>query len=563
MRKVNGWRFLFLVALLIFWAQNLYFFSRTNFLSIDYSGIVEAALSDKLGTPPLAVLWSVIDMPYYPPLWWATMWMLSRVFGLAILPYVVFVWLLWTVAAFVCAKLVGLVAGSRDRGWFAAALLLLSPASVTMSKDIFIEQAFVPLVPLTIYALFRSRGFIDRRWSLLTGLFAGLGFLVKWSFAAYVAPAFAIECMALLRRGDETVRQKQLANFLVLVIAAAAVCVWWYAMFFNLPLFLETAKNDPVMDAGTFTLRLLVNLSFFVNSFFGIGLLLLLLCIVALFMRPPNRLYTVLVLNAVLTLFVFSIPVHVEDRYVLPLVPLIAAAFECALLRVGGRLSRGEFAAVQAGLLITVASFSVLIYMPRAEASEGEIVVHRFSNAGALHWYRHYAHDILARVDEVAGLVDERIVVGVHPVFSGVALPEVALKREWLLGYYNSFEMFLPLRGAYGYAGFSRKLHKKFFRVVLVNEKWANRYRGVEQVLRLHDPLLRYVSRAYVDQSGLGRVPPLSLVKLNQDLDFLQTYYILYKRLLLPTGDVVQVWVERGFARRLGLSPSDAVDIVR
>lgn len=83
-----------------------------------------------------------------------------------------------------------LVARRMTGAWaslLAAAIVALLPMMAAMSRLFYTEIFLTATVALNLLALYRCRGFSDRKWSLIWGVSAGVGMLVKWTFPIYVA----------------------------------------------------------------------------------------------------------------------------------------------------------------------------------------------------------------------------------------------------------------------------------------------------------------------------------------------------------------------------------------
>ncbi len=79
------------------------------------------------------------------------------------------------------------VVAGRSAALFAAFFVGLLPLVSAMARLYYTELFLTVMVVLNLLALYRSRGFASRSWSLLWGASLGIGLLVKWTMPIYVA----------------------------------------------------------------------------------------------------------------------------------------------------------------------------------------------------------------------------------------------------------------------------------------------------------------------------------------------------------------------------------------
>jgi len=158
-------------------------------------GVFSAYLQSFSGYPPITLLAS---LAYY-------VWGPSYGTGMIVQT---FFYMLWIVGIYMfCAH-----AFSRWTGVLAALVLGTFPSVIDVSRQFLLEIPLGAFSAWAAYALLKSRGFQDKRWSLAAGIFIGLSMLSKQTFFVYAGgPALAALCwMAVsgLRHRSDVQRTK-------------------------------------------------------------------------------------------------------------------------------------------------------------------------------------------------------------------------------------------------------------------------------------------------------------------------------------------------------------------
>ena len=269
---------------------------------------------------------------YYPPLYFAFIFLVHLLFGMRFLPHVL------ANAALVAAGAVFLYLAMRRRTdeWaagLAAALFLLLPGPTFFTKTLAIEQPFLLLIPLTLFMLGKAEGFSKRSASICLGVVAGLGMLNKWTYAAYTIVPFAACACACLGKSAEPREEKSSAgrglNFALFLLAGVVVSGPWYFGVMDIRKLVATAGNDPNFPAFSFGAQLALNARLFLELNGQFVVAFLAPASIAAFAMSKKRLDVATgVLALVVPLVLFSIPRHLEDRYIYPLcalIPVLAA----------------------------------------------------------------------------------------------------------------------------------------------------------------------------------------------------------------------------------------------
>lgn len=120
-------------------------------------------------------------------------------------------------------------------GWALCAALLIGflPMIAAMSRLYYMENLLTALLLLNLIALLRSKGFTQRRWSLIWGVSLGLALLTKWTAPIYIfLPMFYV-----LWQGEKTTphwpqvrtwRFAWPALLLVIGLATGLAFGWWW-----------------------------------------------------------------------------------------------------------------------------------------------------------------------------------------------------------------------------------------------------------------------------------------------------------------------------------------------
>src|SRR5262245_56659893 len=121
-----------------------------------------------------------------------------------------------------------------ETGVWAALIFGTAPFVVFSLTNFQLDLPLAAMVALALYALVRSEGFEDLRWTLGSGAVWGLGMLTKPPFALYVLPPLLWSFWRALRAGD---RGRRLASASTALALGAIITVPWYGpRLFGLPM---------------------------------------------------------------------------------------------------------------------------------------------------------------------------------------------------------------------------------------------------------------------------------------------------------------------------------------
>lgn len=222
---------------------------------------------------------------------------------------------------------------SPGAGLLAMAVAMGMPGVVLFSKRPTFEGALFFITPLTLACAWRARGFVRLRASLALGAVVGLGMMVKWTYGVLAVGPLILAAwpgvIAVKRPVDATLPVR-VRNGLLAVLVAAGVFCPWYVLVLDWGSIVATSTNEPTLaEPG-----LLAGLGHYVwelrELLLGAPLLVLVTLGVTLYLVSWGRAAIVATLASVgLPLAVMASLPHLEARYLVPLLPALAAG--CAV----------------------------------------------------------------------------------------------------------------------------------------------------------------------------------------------------------------------------------------
>jgi hypothetical protein len=248
-----------------------------------------------------------------------------------------------------------------EAGLWASLIFAIAPFVVFSLTNFQLDLPLAAMVALALYALVRSEGFADARWSLVLGLVFGFGMLTKPPFPIYVAPPLLWSLWRAARAPD---RRRRLGwAGAALVIGGLLALPWYGPRLFGLPMqilnrsFKQAAEQqnpEPLTSAA---------LSYYPRTLptqLGVLAALLLLC--GLWAIRKNRAARPILWLATLGPFIlFSLIQNKNLRYTLPILPAAAlvAAVGLRSLPAAARRWTGAAVVVLGTLQVSMALFQV------------------------------------------------------------------------------------------------------------------------------------------------------------------------------------------------------------
>jgi 4-amino-4-deoxy-L-arabinose transferase-like glycosyltransferase len=112
-------------------------------------------------------------------------------------------------------------------------ILNLFPLIFGLSRDFLVEYGLMTLVIAWLYYFLKSDCFADRKYSLALGIFAGLGMLMKVSFALYIIAPMLFLCFKKVIK-LKTLPVVYIKNALITLISGLLLAgTWYYKNFFH------------------------------------------------------------------------------------------------------------------------------------------------------------------------------------------------------------------------------------------------------------------------------------------------------------------------------------------
>ncbi|MBI4872187.1 MAG: hypothetical protein HY814_11545 [Candidatus Riflebacteria bacterium] len=264
---------------------------------------------------------------YYPPLYYA--W-LAAFAGTRARPDLASL-VMWS-NVLVAAGFLGLAGAMirRGAGALATAVALCflagSPLVNIHTKSLQFECGVLGIVGLVLWLLAGPEGLPSRRKCALLGAVGAAGLLTKWTVGFYLIGPVLVAIVVWFRAGG-TVREAFLRLTLVVVVALVLAGPW-YAFVLDWDLLRQTTENDATVQAPPGLHAYLFHLSRYLDSMrhgLGAGLMPLVLLGLGLVVArhpPGTALFLSSALGAMAVLPVFR---HAEPRYLVPLMPALAA----------------------------------------------------------------------------------------------------------------------------------------------------------------------------------------------------------------------------------------------
>ena len=223
---------------------------------------------------------------------------------------------------------------------FAAGLFLIYACYMYLVIPICIENLLMLTVAGYTYHIVASQRFLNAGHSLATGLWAAAGMLTKWTFPVYVLTATLIVAATLFydfeRRRFRAPKRRQWLDIGLALVVVAALAGWWYVMLLGVKYFFLTVHNSPSFLEYSAPLNLWYYFHEDLYRFHPEFVILALFFLVFFWMFRRPWLVAGVLLCVALPMFVLGLMIHIEDRYLFPLLPAyaFAAMFLAANFRV-------------------------------------------------------------------------------------------------------------------------------------------------------------------------------------------------------------------------------------
>ena len=254
----------------------------------------------------------------------------------------------------------------RPAGLLAALLVLAAPGIRANAREYMLDLPLASIVILAAWALLKTRGFADRRWSLAFGALCGAGMLAKWSFFLFLAPPVAWVVIRTWRDAAdaaEASRGRRTANLGLALLLGLTLAAPYY-----LPILPILARKTWVHAGGAadgfespFTLfSVRYHLEALPRRLMGWPLTLAAAAGIAAgaLRRGVSRRSVWLLLGwAVILYAVFTFGItNKQSRYLLPWIPVLLLAASIGLVDLWRRASSRHVAAAGAAAVLLMVS---------------------------------------------------------------------------------------------------------------------------------------------------------------------------------------------------------------
>lgn len=480
-----------------FLGQIVYYFSASQFFGQGITYLInflEMSLSDY-------VYFYLINFSYYPPFYYAWLMIPRLIFEYSYMHYVLISSSLVLAGSVYTGLLLRRFIGT-NAAYLGVTIFLLAPGTTIFSKALIIEAPLMFFIPAIFYHLAASEGFSRRGHCLALGLLTGLGLLTKWTIIVYSGFGFlfaAIAAIADLRKGQmKSLQVWQAVNMLLVVLLLLIIAGPWYLLVFDYQTFQASAANDPLYLEYNYLQQVEYCLNLMTISMGKVwGPVALVIGLTALLFS--YRRWSILAgyLGLVLAPFlVFAIPVHLEDRYLYPLIPAVALLLPLALYTIRSKWIRLPAVTVLAAVLLY--NHAVVYYpIEKDMYRDDDPVIHRW---GKLFWGQARTQDILEKINHYSAeaKLNRKMVIAPHPLWTSYHCNFVYmvyfLKTDPELA--GRFE--INRHTKFGYSDYSRGLED--FDFLIFDEGIRRSYLEPEtdQTKQYFEAL---ASRGYIDQN--------------------------------------------------------------
>jgi len=486
---------------------------------------------------------------YYPPLYYVFLYLCHWLLGKDLVRF------LLMNSLFIAGGALYLYAIARRLGdrlvpSLPVVLLAMLPGVATASTSLTIEHPLLVLIPGLAYHLLASNGLRNTGHSILAGLMLGLGMLTKWTFPSYVGVfvgIFLVWSIAFVLKENIGSRKSAVIKNLILFLGIGLlICLPWYVLKMNWHTLFETSLNDPNYPTYSYARNLRTYLDFF---FLLLGrtpcLIMAILAGWALVFGSRRRVLLAAIIGFVLTpVALFAVPVHLEMRYLYPLLPALAFIGYFSAISIRPRILR-PLAALTLVLVLCTSFFHFVRNQPERADDPGANILGMHSEAGLF-------------VKALSGMIESSnykqvLQVATHPIWR-----TVHIRCDYMLYYTASYNVLDRIQmlcyEGFFYADFRKSLVEGRFDIILIDfepgESGMERNRDrVERLALFMGP------RGYVDQIGGGTAETFTVEDVLSDLEFIRENYAVVLKLPFSDGSTSTVWAKKSLAGTLYPAP--------
>lgn len=212
-------------------------------------------------------------------------------------------------------------------------IILSCPILIGQFREFQVDLPLTAMFGISFYLLLKSQNFSNKKYSLIFGIFAGLGMMTKWTYAYFILPTGIIFfILGLMDKKNKPIIVLQ--NTLVAIISALVFCGPWYlhnldqlkADFLQNGVKQAAIEGDPYgFNKAAFTWylqRLAINYLYLPLS---------LIAITGLFISIAKKRWIPIILIIIFYLLISSLP-NKDVRYIMPMMVLIAITASSTIL---------------------------------------------------------------------------------------------------------------------------------------------------------------------------------------------------------------------------------------
>ncbi len=245
--------------------------------------------------------------------------------------------------------LIGKKIFSRTTGITAALITLFLPINYIFSRDYLLDIPLTAWVLLTLYFLLQNP-FTEKNKSIILGILLGCGFLIKWTFGAFIfgpiiflilKPIFSISYSdPSAEQSVKQIRENRLINIVfTLFFAALIACPWYLTNIFNF--FRDAYQNaniiplvekDPIPESVQY---FLYYFEIILNEYLYLPLFLLIIFGIYKLIKSKQ-------ISIIFYFFSILIPVYIiftaiqnkDPRYIFPIIPFFSILISYGIITI-------------------------------------------------------------------------------------------------------------------------------------------------------------------------------------------------------------------------------------
>lgn len=324
--------FLIIVGLFLLYAINNYFWLLQNKLFVAYDQGIHLWTSLRFLRafihPERNIFYALshANTTHWPSLFHFTASIFNLIFGTS---YVVSVMtnMLFFLLLMVSLYLIGKKISNSSTGILAVSILSFYPIIYGHSRLFLLDLPLASIVTFSIYCLISTDRFKNLKWSVIFGISAGLGMLVKWSYLLFVLPLFLYEFIAYIREFKNKDFLRRTKNLSLYVSTAFVVASLWYVgqpeQVRRTMVFLSRAIKKFPHHSLLEEIEWII-LTFSNNMLSGLFFVLFIICLAVFYIKKNLRHKLFLTIWYLIPLLLLSSVVWQQSRYLIPVLPCLA-----------------------------------------------------------------------------------------------------------------------------------------------------------------------------------------------------------------------------------------------